>query len=149
MRLGIGAEGPAAGTGQRRGHVKRYLTGKCQANLTKTLLSHSIPTVGSCALAVEILWIALLRATLTNYPATASTCSTILLDSGAGERYPACMMSQTNTRKRVADRDSGSCVECGHEDYRVHFLVHDGKLYCDDCAEEIGLTEENQDGTQS
>lgn len=44
--------------------------------------------------------------------------------------------------------NTDQCTVCGHEDYRKHFLLRDGKPYCDDCAEQIGLTEENQDGTE-
>ena len=46
------------------------------------------------------------------------------------------------------DRDHDQCSQCGHEDYRVHFLVKDGQFYCADCAEEIGLTPENEDGAE-
>jgi hypothetical protein len=47
------------------------------------------------------------------------------------------------------DRESEKCSQCGRSDYALHFLWRDGKPYCDDCAAEIGLTEDNEDGAEA
>lgn len=40
------------------------------------------------------------------------------------------------------------CAECGKQDYEQNMVEHDGKMYCTDCAGELGIGDEEADYQQ-